>query len=118
MLQRPAAPDTVAHRLAAAAKRGLGEALHQGWAAAEHVGAIGPRTRRGRRFGAFGQGSVICFPPAAIVNEHYIRIGTGTVIGAHVTLSAGMVPGQKCVTDPVVSIGDRCLLGRGSGVVG
>ncbi|MBA3606388.1 MAG: acyltransferase, partial [Acidimicrobiia bacterium] len=45
-------------------------------------------------------------------------IGTETVIGAHVTLSAGMVPGQKCVTDPVVSIGDRCLLGRGSGVVG
>ena len=42
----------------------------------------------------------------------------GTVIGPHVTLSAGMVPGQECVTDPVVSIGDRCLIGRGSGIVG
>ena len=29
-----------------------------------------------------------------------------------------MVPGQRCVTDPVVSIGDRCLIGRGSGIVG
>jgi acetyltransferase-like isoleucine patch superfamily enzyme len=33
-------------------------------------------------------------------------------------LSAGMVPGQQCVTDPVVRIGDRCLIGRGSGIVG
>jgi len=118
VLQRPAAPDTAAHRLLAAAKRGLGEAVHQGWAAAEHVGAIGPGTRRGRRFGAFGEGSVICFPPAALVNERHIRIGSGTIIGPHVTLSAGMVPGQECLTNPVVSIGDRCLLGRGSGVVG
>ena len=34
------------------------------------------------------------------------------------SLSAGMVPGQECVTDPVVRIGDRCLIGRGSGIVG
>ena len=40
------------------------------------------------------------------------------MIGPHVTLSAGMVAGQACLTDPVVRIGDRCLLGRGSGVVG
>ena len=40
------------------------------------------------------------------------------MIGPHVTLSAGMVPGQECVTDPVVSIGDRCLIGKGSGIVG
>ena len=40
------------------------------------------------------------------------------MIGPHVTLSAGMVPGQRCVTDPVVRIGDRCLIGRGSGIVG
>jgi acetyltransferase-like isoleucine patch superfamily enzyme len=29
-----------------------------------------------------------------------------------------MVPGQECITYPVVSIGDRCLIGRGSGIVG
>lgn len=29
-----------------------------------------------------------------------------------------MVPGQECITNPVVSIGDRCLIGRGSGIVG
>ena len=62
--------------------------------------------------------SVICFPPTALVNERYIRIGAHTMIGPHVTLSAGMVPGQRCLTDPVVSIGDRCLIGQGSGIVG
>jgi acetyltransferase-like isoleucine patch superfamily enzyme len=40
------------------------------------------------------------------------------MIGTHVALSAGMVPGQKCLTNPVVRIGDRCLIGRGSGIVG
>ncbi len=81
-------------------------------------GAIGPTTRRGRRFGAFGDGSIICFPATALMNERYIRIGAATVIGPRVTLSAGMAPGQQCATDPVVTIGDRCLIGAGSGIVG
>ena len=40
------------------------------------------------------------------------------MIGEHVALSAGMIPGQECLTNPVVRIGDRCLIGRGSGIVG
>jgi acetyltransferase-like isoleucine patch superfamily enzyme len=95
-----------------------GEVVHRAWEEVQELGAIGPRTHRGRRFGAFGDGSVVCFPPAALVNERYIHIGAGTVIGPQVTLSAGMVPGQVCVSDPVVRIGDRCLIGRGSGIVG
>jgi acetyltransferase-like isoleucine patch superfamily enzyme len=96
----------------------IAELMHLALERARWLGAIGPHTRRGRRFGAFGVDSVICFPPAAIVNERYIHVGAQTLIGPHVTLSAGMVPGQACLTDPVVDIGDRCLLGRGSGVVG
>jgi acetyltransferase-like isoleucine patch superfamily enzyme len=82
------------------------------------LAAIGPDTRRGRDFGALGAGSIICFPPGTIMNERYIRIGSGTMIGPQVALSAGMVPGQECPIDPVVRIGDRCLIGRGSGIVG
>lgn len=118
MLRRPPVPDTARHRALAVAKRAASEVVHRAWTATQELGAIGPRTRRGRRFGAFGDGSVICFPPNAIVNERYIHIGTSTMIGPGVALSAGMVPGQHCVTDPVVRIGDRCLIGRGSGVVG
>jgi acetyltransferase-like isoleucine patch superfamily enzyme len=105
-------------RLARAARRQANEVIHRCREVVVELGAIGPDTRRGQRFGAFGARSVICFPPSTIVNERYIHIGAGTVIGPHVTLSAGMVPGQQCVTDPVVRIGDRCLFGRGSGIVG
>ena len=61
---------------------------------------------------------MICFPPTAIVNERYIHIGRGTMLGPNITLSAGIVPGQQMVSDPVVRIGDRCLIGKGSGIVG
>lgn len=101
-----------------AVKRAAGELVHRGYESARRLGAIGPGTRRGRRFGAFGDRSVICFPPSALLNERYVHIGSHTMIGPHVTLSAGMAPGQECVSDPVVSIGDRCLIGRGSGIVG
>ena len=102
----------------ATARLAVGDAIGRVHAAVVDVAAIGPRSRRGRRFGAFGDGSVICFPPNTIFNERYIHIGERTMIGPGVTLSAGMVPGQQCITDPVVSIGDRCLIGRGSGIVG
>ena len=82
------------------------------------AGAIGPHSSRGRRFGKFGSNSVICFPANTIFNERYIHIGKDTMIGPMCTLSAGMVPGQECISDPVVSIGDRCLIGKGSGIVG
>jgi len=92
--------------------------VHRLWRLGELYGAIGPSTARGKRFGKFGQGSVVCFPQTTIFNERYIHIGEGTMIGPHVALSAGMIVGQHCLTDPVVTIGDRCLIGRGSGVVG
>jgi acetyltransferase-like isoleucine patch superfamily enzyme len=99
-------------------KRAAGELVLRGWDAAVELGAIGPDTRRGRRFGAMGADSVICFPANTIFNEQYIHIGARTLFGPQVTLSAGMVPGQQMVTDPVISIGDRCLIGKGSGIVG
>jgi acetyltransferase-like isoleucine patch superfamily enzyme len=95
-----------------------GAVVRRAWATAGRWGAIGPNSRAGRAFGQFGRGSIICFPVNAIFNEHYIHIGTDTLIGPDTTLSAGMVPGQQCVSDPVVKIGDRCLIGKGSGIVG
>lgn len=56
--------------------------------------------------------------PTTIFNEQYISIGNDVLIGPGVALSAGMVPGQECLVTPVVTIGDRCLIGRGSGIVG
>ena len=96
----------------------MGELVIRSWETAIELGAIGPDTRRGRRFGALGAGSVICFPVNALFNERYIRIGSGTMFGPQATLSVGMVPDQEMVSDTVIEIGDRCLFGKGSGIVG
>lgn len=98
--------------------RWAGRVIRRLWETGTRMAAIGPDDEVGRRFGRFGRGSIICFPPNTIFNERYIHIGEGTMLGPDVTLSAGMVPGQECLSDPVVSIGDRCLIGKGSGIVG
>jgi acetyltransferase-like isoleucine patch superfamily enzyme len=79
--------------------------------------AIGPNDPPAAGFGGFGEGTSIGWPSGPIFNERYIRLGSGTLVAPHVTLSVGMVPGQRMVTDPVLVIGDRCLLGRGTAVV-
>lgn len=75
-------------------------------------------SKKARGFESFGADSLIMWPYTTIFNENYIRIGSHTLIGKNVALSAGMVPGQQCLTSPVVQIGNRCLIGRGSGIVG
>jgi acetyltransferase-like isoleucine patch superfamily enzyme len=95
-----------------------GDLVRRAWSTVSRWGAIGPHSRAGRQFGRFGEASIICFPTNTIFNERYIHIGEGTMIGPSCTLSAGMVPGQQCLSDPVVRIGDRCLIGKGSGIVG
>jgi acetyltransferase-like isoleucine patch superfamily enzyme len=99
-------------------KRAAGDVVHWTWETAVECAAIGPDNRRGKRFGRLGANSVICFPANTIFNEQYIHIGESTMIGPGATLSAGMVPGQQCITDPVIKIGDRCLIGKDSGIVG
>ena len=96
----------------------VGDAVAWCWDRLSVIASVGPKSRRGRRFGAFGEGSIICFPATSLMNERFIEIGENTMIGPHVALSAGMAPGQECLSQPVVRIGDRCLIGRGSGIVG
>ncbi len=96
----------------------VGDAVAWCWDRLSVIASVGPKSRRGRRFGAFGEGSIICFPVTSLMNERFIEIGENTMIGPHVALSAGMAPGQECLSQPVVRIGDRCLIGRGSGIVG
>jgi acetyltransferase-like isoleucine patch superfamily enzyme len=95
-----------------------GEVVRWSWEQVVSVGAIGPRARVAKRFGTFGAGSIICFPSQTIVNEQCIHIGAGTTIAPDVALSAGWGPGHVGLPDRVVGIGDRCLIGRGSSVIG
>ena len=67
-------------------------------------GATGPSDVLAQRFGAFGSGSCLAFPTGAIFGERWIHIGIDTLVGPNVSITAGMVPGQKMVSDPVVRI--------------
>ena len=80
--------------------------------------SIGPYDPPARRYKRFGKGSIINWPTGNMYGERWISIGDDTMIAGQVTLSAGMMPGQQMMTDPVVIIGDRCLIGRGSAIVG
>jgi acetyltransferase-like isoleucine patch superfamily enzyme len=95
-----------------------GDLVQAAWQRAVRYGAIGPRHRRARHFARFGAGSMIAFPPTVIFGEERIEIGEGSTVGPLATLSAGF-PSQIGMTgDPVITIGDRCMLGKGIGIVG
>jgi len=91
--------------------------VHQAWRAAQRAGAITPDSPAARRFAAFGPESVIGFPTGALFGEAWIEIGAGTLIGTHVSLSAGMSPGHQLGDQAVLRIGERCVIGRGSHLV-
>jgi len=91
--------------------------VHWAWQAAQRAGMVTAGTPEGRRFAAFGPGSMAAFPPGTVFGERWISVGADTLIGALVSLSAGMVPGQDLGPVPVLRIGDRCVIGRGSHIV-
>ncbi|HZJ28206.1 MAG TPA: acyltransferase [Acidimicrobiia bacterium] len=100
------------------ARAALATILQTGWEQLTRRATMGPDQRRARAFGHFGHGSALCFPVAALYGEGSIRIGASTVIGPYATLSAGISPGHVLDRDTVITIGDRCLIGKGSGIVG
>lgn len=107
-------PDELSPRV----RRVIANAVHRSNDWICRVAAVAPDTALGKRFGSFGLGSCISFPTGSIFGERNIHIGEGTMIGCGVTLSAGFGPGQDLGPDPIVRIGHRVILGRGSHVVG
>ncbi len=95
-----------------------GDLIHRVWAEIEKFGAIGPRHRRGRRFHTFGDGSLIAFPQSVIFGEGFISIGDHTTVGPFASIAAGMPIHAGLRGDPMITIGDRCTLGKGIGIVG
>ena len=91
---------------------------HGAWRALQRAGTITADSAAGRRFAAFGARSLIAFPTGDVFGEAWIEIGDQTMIGANVTLTAGMMPGHDLGPAPVLRVGDRCVIGRGSHIIG
>ncbi len=83
----------------------------------QQAGTVTAESPAGRRFAAFGPGSLMAFPTGSVYGEAWIEIGDQCMIAEFVTLCAGMAPGQDLGPEPVVRIGDRCVIGRGSHIV-
>ena len=76
------------------ARLAANDALLAGWERFVRRATIGPRSARARRFRAFGDGTAICVPIAALYGEAYIEIGADCIVGPYSTLSAGVMPGH------------------------
>ena len=95
----------------------LASAVHAAWRATQRAGTITAESAAGRRFAAFGPRSLMAFPTGAVFGERWIVIGDETMIAEQVTLCAGMMPGHDLGDQPVLRVGDRCVIGRGSHIV-
>jgi serine acetyltransferase len=104
-------------RVNAARRDAVWRAVHWGWREFQQAGLVTADTPAGRAFRRFGRGSIMAFPPGSLFGEGGIEVGEDTLIGQQVSLSAGTLPGQDLFQLTLLTIGDRCVIGRGSHIV-
>ena len=104
-------------RVSTARRDAVGRAVHWGWREFQRAGLVTADTSAGRAFRRFGHGSIMAFPPGSVFGEGSIEVGEDTLIGQQVSLSAGTLPGQDLYQLTLLTIGDRCVIGRGSHIV-
>ncbi|MEV6316343.1 acyltransferase [Streptomyces sp. NPDC051776] len=103
--------------LAAWRRRLVTRAVHRGWRWMQSAGAVTAERPGRHRFGRIGSGTRLAFPQGTLFGEPWIHLGDHCIIGEHVTLTAGMMPGLDLGPDPVLRLGNGVVLGRGSHVV-
>jgi acetyltransferase-like isoleucine patch superfamily enzyme len=91
--------------------------IQAGWRRMQNAGTVTAESAAGRRFAAFGPGSLMAFPTGAVYGEHWIDVGDKTMIAELVTMCAGMAPGHDLGPDPVLRVGNGCVIGRGSHII-
>jgi acetyltransferase-like isoleucine patch superfamily enzyme len=116
----PALPVPVTEALAAAGawrRRATTRAVHSGWRMIQQAGAVSAQRPGRLRFGSLGHGSKLAFPQGTVFGEPWIHLGDYCIIGEHVTLTAGMMPGLDLGPDPILTLGNGVVLGRGSHII-
>jgi len=105
------------HQLARQRAAAVASLIQGAWHFAERAGTITAESAAGRRFAAFGPGSLMAFPTGSVYGERWIEVGAATMLAANVTLCAGLAPGHDLGPSPVLRLGNRCVIGRGSHIV-
>ncbi len=99
-------------------RRWLGAQIRRARRYTAEIATVGPNDAYAQSFHRFGAGAALMFPQGVIYNERYIAIGEDALIGPNVCLTAGIGPEQTMLSNPVVTIGRKCIIGRGSHVIG
>ncbi|MET7343224.1 acyltransferase [Streptomyces sp. NPDC087866] len=98
-------------------RRALSGAVHRCWRWAREAGAVTAEHPGGLRFARIGGGTRLAFPQGTVFGEPWIELGDHCIIGEQVTLTAGLMPDLDLGPDPILTLGDGVVLGRGSHVV-
>ena len=101
-----------------ACRRWLGARVRATRRYLNEIAIVGPDDRYARSFHEFGAGAALMAPQGVIYNERYLALGEGVLVGPNVALTAGISPDQEMLTCPVVRIGARTIIGRGSHIIG
>ncbi|MEU9195574.1 acyltransferase [Streptomyces hundungensis] len=92
-------------------------AVHGGWDWIKRTGAVTAEHPGRLRFRRIGAGTRLAFPQGTVFGEPWIELGDHCIIGEQVTLTAGMMPGLDLGTEPILTLGNGVVLGRGSHVI-
>lgn len=103
--------------LAAWRRRVLTRAVQRGWRWVQDTGAVTAEHPGPLRFRRLGSGTRLAFPQGTVFGEAWIELGDHCIIAEQVTLTAGMMPGLDLGADPILTLGDGVVLGRGSHVI-
>lgn len=98
-------------------RRATTRAVQGGWRLIQQAGAV-TAERPGRlRFGSIGHGTKLAFPQGTVFGERWIHLGDFCIVGESVTLTAGMMPDLDLGPDPILTLGNGVVLGRGSHII-
>ena len=87
------------------------------WQRTERLATIRSDSRQAARFAKYGTQTTIGFPPAVLHGVERIELGSRITIGPQATLSAGMLIPLDDGRDPLLTIADGCVFGKGLSIV-
>src|SRR5258708_8135229 len=82
----------------------MAAAVQGAWRRMQQAGTVTADTAAGRRFAAFGPGTMMAFPTGAVYGESWIEIGDQCLIAQLVTLCPGFPPGPHPRPHPLLPL--------------
>ncbi|MFB9518159.1 acyltransferase [Streptomyces purpureus] len=98
-------------------RRAVARAVQGTWRWAQQAGAVTAEQPGRLRFRRLGPGTRLAFPQGTVFGEQWIEVGDHCIVAEQVTLTAGMMPDLDLGPDPVLTLGNGVVLGRGSHVI-